>query len=489
MNNGPEPRAGGKLIRRTKIVATLGPSTDDPEVLKKMIAAGLDVVRVNFSHGDTKDHIRRVELVRRCSREMGKEVGVLADLQGPKIRIERFREGRVVLEEGARFVLDAACPPEAGDRERVGITYKELPNDVQPGDILLLDDGAIVLSVESVTETEITCRVEVGGVLSNNKGINRQGGGLSAPAITEKDRADIRVAAELAVDYVAVSFPRNAADIHEARELLRQAGGEGGIIAKIERAESLASIEEIIAASDVIMIARGDLGVEIGDAELPGVQKRLIHQARSMNRVVITATQMMQSMIENQIPTRAEVFDVANAVLDGTDAVMLSAETATGRYPVKVIEAMVRICLGAERQKVAIVSRHRVHSEFHHVDEAIAMATMYTANHLGVKAIAALTESGNTVQWMSRISSGIPIYAMTRHESTRRKVTLYRGVYPVAFESDEQANHIEINRAVLNVLQRRHTVEEGDLVIITKGDLMGVHGATNTMKIVRVGDY
>ncbi|HFD91727.1 MAG TPA: pyruvate kinase [Gammaproteobacteria bacterium] len=476
-------------MRRTKIVATLGPATDDPEILKRMIVAGLDVVRVNFSHGSAGDHVRRVEMVRECAREVGKEVGVLADLQGPKIRIERFRDGKVLLEEGACFVLDARLPADAGTRERVGLTYKELTNDVQPGDILLLDDGAIVLTVTDVTDHEIITRVVVGGVLSDSKGINRQGGGLSAPAITDKDRADIKVAADLAVDYVAVSFPRNAADIHEARELLRQAGGHGGIIAKVERAESLTAIDEIIAASDVIMIARGDLGVEIGDAELPAVQKHLIHEARNMNRVVITATQMMQSMVESQIPTRAEVFDVANAVLDGTDAVMLSAETATGRYPVKVIEAMARICLGAEKQKVAILSRHRVHSQFHHVDEAIAMATMYTANHLGVKAIAALTESGNTVQWMSRISSGIPIYAMTRHEATRRKVTLYRGVYPMAFENDESANHIEINRAVLSALLEQGTVENGDLVIITKGDLMGVHGATNTMKIVRVGDY
>ncbi len=477
------------MIRRTKIVATLGPATDDPEILRKMIVAGMDVVRVNFSHGVAADHVRRVNMVRECARVVGKEIGVLADLQGPKIRIERFREGKVILEEGARFVLDAKCPVDGGTQERVGLTYKELTNDVQSGDILLLDDGAIVLAVEEITDDEIICRVEVGGVLSNSKGINRQGGGLSAPAITEKDRADILVAADLAVDYIAVSFPRNAADIHEARELLRQAGGHGGIIAKIERAESLVAIDEIIAASDIIMIARGDLGVEIGDAELPAVQKHLIHQVRSMNRVVITATQMMQSMVESQIPTRAEVFDVANAVLDGTDAVMLSAETATGHYPIKVIEAMDRICRGAEKQKVAIVSRHRVHSEFHHADEAIAMAAMYTANHLAVKAIAALTESGNTVQWMSRISSGIPIYAMTRHEATRRKVTLFRGVYPMAFENDEGANHIEINRAVLAELLKQGTVETGDLVIITKGDLMGVHGATNTMKIVRVGDY
>ena len=477
------------MIRRTKIVATLGPATDDPETLKKMIAAGLDVVRVNFSHGVAEDHIQRVTMVRECAREVGREVGVLADLQGPKIRLERFRDGKVFLKEGDPFVLDIRCGTDEGDEHRVGITYKELPNDVKPGDVLLLDDGAIVLTVEDVTDETIACRVKVGGELSNSKGINRQGGGLSAPAITDKDRADIRTAAEIAADYIAVSFPRNAADINEARRLLHEAGGQGGVVAKIERAESLHGIEEIIAASDAIMVARGDLGVEIGDAELPGVQKHLIQLARSMNRVVITATQMMQSMIDNQIPTRAEVFDVANAVLDGTDAVMLSAETATGHYPVKVIEAMARICSGAEKQKVAIISRHRMNTEFHHVDEAIAMATMYTANHLNVKAIAALTESGSTVQWMSRISSGIPIYAMTRHEATRRKVTLYRGVYPMSFYIPNGTDYIEVNRSVLNVLREQGAVEEGDLVIITKGDLMGIHGTTNVMKIVRVGDY
>ncbi|MGE0373205.1 MAG: pyruvate kinase [Gammaproteobacteria bacterium] len=475
-------------MRRTKIVATLGPATDNPGVLDRMVRAGMDVVRVNFSHGEAADHVRRVEAVRHAAREAGREVAVLADLQGPKIRTDRFAEGRVILEEGARFVLDAAWPANAGNQERVGITYKELPNDVVKGNNLLLDDGKIVLEVLDVSGGEIICRVLVGGELSNNKGINRLGGGLSAAAITDKDRADIQVAAAIAADYVAVSFPRNAADINEARELLRAAGGHGAIVAKIERAESLASIEDIIAATDVVMIARGDLGVEIGDAELPGVQKHLIQLARSMNRVVITATQMMRSMVDSSIPTRAEVFDVANAVLDGTDAVMLSEETATGRYPVKVIEAMDRICRGAESQKVAVLSRHRVDSEFRHIDEAIAMASMYTANHLRVRAIAALTESGSTVQWMSRISSGIPIYALTKHEATRRKVSLFRGVYPVAFDVNAD-HHVEVNREVINELVKRGTVQQGDLVIITKGDLMGMHGATNTMKVIRVGDY
>jgi pyruvate kinase len=359
---------------------------------------------------------------------------------------------------------------------------------VQRGDTLLLNDGAIVLWVEGASDAEIETRVVVGGTLSDSKGINRQGGGLSAQAITEKDRADIRVAAEMRADYVAVSFPRSGDDIEEARTLLREAGGHGGIVAKIERAEAMDSLEEIIRAADVVMIARGDLGVEIGDAELPAVQKRIIQIARTMDRVVITATQMMQSMIENPIPTRAEVFDVANAVIDGTDAVMLSAETATGKHVAKVIEAMDRICRGAERQRMDMVQERRSAVSFRQVDEAIAKATMYTANHTGVKAIAALTESGATPLWMSRISSGIPIYALTRIVETRRKVTLYRGVYPVSFDVTT-TDHPEVNREVIDELMRRGAVRDGDLVIITKGDLMGVHGGTNAMKIIRVGEH
>jgi pyruvate kinase len=476
------------MPRRTKIVATLGPSTDDPKVLDDMIQAGVDVVRVNFSHGNHEEHVKRAENVRNRARAHGRQVGVFADLQGPKIRIEKFRGGSVSLQEGARFILDAALAAEAGNIERVGLTYKTLVDDVQRGDTLLLNDGAIVLWVEGASDAEIETRVVVGGTLSDSKGINRQGGGLSAQAITEKDRADIRVAAEMRADYVAVSFPRSGDDIEEARTLLREAGGHGGIVAKIERAEAMDSLEEIIRAADVVMIARGDLGVEIGDAELPAVQKRIIQIARTMDRVVITATQMMQSMIENPIPTRAEVFDVANAVIDGTDAVMLSAETATGKHVAKVIEAMDRICRGAERQRMDMVQERRSAVSFRQVDEAIAKATMYTANHTGVKAIAALTESGATPLWMSRISSGIPIYALTRIVETRRKVTLYRGVYPVSFDVTT-TDHPEVNREVIDELMRRGAVRDGDLVIITKGDLMGVHGGTNAMKIIRVGEH
>ena len=474
------------MFRRTKILATLGPATDDPKVLDKVIEAGVDVVRINFSHGTPEEHLSRAEKLRSRARAFGRQVGVLADLQGPKIRIERFRDGPVELAEGDQFIFDAKLGNADGDKNRVGISYKELVDDVKRGDNLLVDDGRLVFWVDHVEDHEVICRVVVGGILSDRKGINLQGGGLSAQALSEKDKADIKIAAQMGADYLAVSFPVCADDIHLARKLLRDAGGHGGIVAKIERAEALDCIEEIVDASDVIMIARGDLGVEIGDASLPPIQKRLISLGRTMNRVVITATQMMESMIENQIPTRAEVFDVANAVLDGTDAVMLSAETATGKFPDKAIAAMDRICREAEKQRQVSQSDHRIHTEFKYIDEAIAMSTMYTANHLKVKAIVALTESGATTLWMSRIGSSIPIFAFTSHVDTRRKVTLYRGVVPVSFDITT-TDHATLNLEVIDELKRRGTVRDGDLVVITKGDLAGVMGGTNAMKIVKVG--
>ncbi|MBI3571409.1 MAG: pyruvate kinase [Gammaproteobacteria bacterium] len=475
------------MQRRTKIVTTLGPSTDDPKVLDKLIEAGVDVVRLNFSHDRYEIHAKRAEAARERSQAHGKHIGVIVDLQGPKIRTGKFKSGPVTLAEGDKFIIDASHPLDAGTTERVGTTYKLLPQDVTRGSTLLLDDGRISLWVEKVEGSEIICRVVNGGELDNNKGINRQGGGLSAAALTDKDREDIKSAAKIQADYLAISFPRSAADVEEARKLFHAAGGKGDIIAKIERAEAVQNIEEIIKASDVIMIARGDLAVEIGDAAVPPIQKRIIHLARRMNKVVITATQMMESMIENQVPTRAEVSDVANAVLDGTDAVMLSAETARGKYPVAAVAAMDRVCRVAEQQEEATQSRHRMDQTFHRVDEAIAMATMYTANHLPVRAIAALTESGSTPLWMSRISSNVPIYALTSHVGTRRKVTLYRGVYPVAFETTT-SDHAEVNRAAIDELRRRGSVRDGDMVIITKGDLTGVLGGTNAMKIATVGN-
>ncbi len=473
---------------RTKIVATLGPATDAPGVLEGMLRAGLDVARLNFSHGTPERHRERAALVRERAEALGHQVGVMVDLQGPKIRIERFRDGAVTLAEGAPFVLDAAWPADAGDRGRVGVTYRGLPGDVAAGDTLLLDDGRLALRVDAVAGSEVRCTVQVGGELSGGKGINRQGGGLSAPALTEKDRADIRTAAELEADYLAVSFPRSGADIEEARALFRAAGGQGGIVAKLERAEALADLRGLILASDAVMIARGDLGVEIGDAALPPVQKRTIRLCRAHKRVVITATQMMESMIESPLPTRAEVFDVANAVLDGTDAVMLSGETATGAHPVAVIEAADRICREAEKQRAARISRHRIHQRFERPDEAIAMAAMYVANHLGVKAVVALTESGSTPLWMSRIASGLPIYALSPHRATLRRMTLYRGVHPVPFAPGTSA-HRGVNRAAVEALLDLGAVRAGDLVVITRGDIVGLRGGTNEMKVLRVGEH
>ncbi|MGQ0656732.1 MAG: pyruvate kinase [Chromatiales bacterium] len=475
-------------MRRTKIVATLGPATDDPEIIRKLIGAGMDVARINYSHETHDKHERRFQLVREQAQALGTEVAIIADLQGPKVRIERFEGGTIFLEEGDSFTIDAALPPEAGNEGRVGVTHKSLPKDVRYGDRLLIDDGRIVLKVERVKGTAVECVVLLGGQLSNNKGINREGGGLSAESLTAKDKLDLKHAVEHGVDYIAVSFPRDASDIQSARKLIKRAHGRCGIIAKIERAEALEHIEAIIEASDGIMVARGDLGVEIGDAYLVPVQKRLIRMARQMKRFVIIATQMMESMIENPIPTRAEVFDVANAVLDGTDAVMLSAETSIGKHPGEAVQAMARICLGSEQQWEDQDRHVRLDVHFDRIDEAIAMSAMYAANRIDARAIAALTETGNTCITMSRIHSAIPIFAFTRHVPTQRKVTIFRGVYPVNFDV-MHTESADVNRELVKTLLYRRVVEEGDVVLITKGDLRGKTGGTNALKIVRAGDY
>lgn len=472
------------MQRQTKIVATLGPATDRPGVLEAMIRAGVDVVRLNFSHGSHADHRARAVAVRRAAEATGRDVAILADLQGPKIRIGAFAEGPIRLEPGDAFTLDTSLADDAGTRTQVGCTYTALPQDVKSGDTLLLNDGLIVLQVLSIADTRVVCEVLIGGELSDHKGINRLGGGLSAPALTEKDKADIIQIAALEVDYLAVSFPRSAADIEQARALLHQAGGKASLLAKIERAESLNCLDDIIRAADAVMVARGDLGVEIGDAELPGVQKRIISSARELNRLVITATQMMESMIHNPIPTRAEVLDVANAVMDGTDAVMLSAESAVGAYPLKAVEAMARVCLGAERQRSAERSRELVDTHFARTDEGIAMATMYTAGHMHANAILALTESGNTALWMSRQISDIPIFAMTRHERTRRRMALCRGVYPVPYDAS-MTDAMPTPAEALACLQRRGLLKSGDRLIMTHGEL-GEPGGTNTMKVLSV---
>jgi pyruvate kinase len=473
-------------LRRTKIVATLGPATDSPEVLAGMVAAGLDVARINFSHGTREAQRKRVEMVRHAARQAGRFVGLLADLAGPKIRIESFRDGPVLLVEGEPFALDTDLDPQAGNNTEVGCAYKELPLDVHAGDTLLLADGQIALQVEKVFGTRIATVVRSGGELSNRKGLNRQGGGISAPALTEKDLEDIRLAAELGIDYLAVSFARDADDMRRAQSELRRWRGEARVVAKIERHEAIDNLSGILAVTDAVMVARGDLGVEMGYAELTGLQKTIIRQSLSRNRVVITATQMMESMIQSPIPTRAEVSDVANAVLDGTDAVMLSAETAAGKYPVKTVQAMADVIRGAEKYQLgSLRGLVRAEEEFGNSEEAISMAVMYTANHMRVRAIVALTESGMTPLWMSRIRSDMPIYAFTRHEATRSRVTLYRGVYAVPFDithTDPAAIHTAIFERLLTL----GLVDINDLVILTQGELSGMSGGTNSMRILRV---
>jgi pyruvate kinase len=477
------------MLRRTKIVATLGPATNDKASLEAIIRAGVDVVRMNFSHGTAQDHMNRAEIVRTAAAAAGRTVGILVDLQGPKIRVRKFENDKIILNPGDTFTLDAEWSG-LGNQECVGLDYKELPNDVVKGDVLLLNDGMLEFDVLEVKGTRVICKVVRGGVLSNNKGINRKGGGLTAPALTDKDKEDIKTAALIQADYLAVSFPRSADDMKQARELMHAAGGKSLLMAKIERAEAIPVLSEIIVASDAIMVARGDLSVEVGDAAVPGLQKRMIKMARAHNKLVITATQMMESMITNPIPTRAEVSDVANAVLDGTDAVMLSAETAVGDYPVETIQAMVRICTQAEKelQSTGGVDQRLEHSKFTRVDQSIAMSALYAASHFKVKAIVALTQSGSTALWMSRVNAGAPIFALTPTKSTLSKVTLFSGVHPVSFHpssKDPSATLIEAEDELLKLGQ----VEDGDLVVMTIGDSVGKAGHTNTMKIVRVGDH
>ncbi len=472
--------------RATKIVATLGPASTDPDTLRRLILAGVNVVRVNFSHGSSEEHIRTVQRVREISEEVRRDVGVLADLQGPKIRIGKFENDKITLAEGDRFAFDIDC--ELGDQHQVGLDYKELVNDVRPGDTLLLNDGRVTMAVEKVTETRIECIVLVGGVLSNRKGINRQGGGLSAPALTAKDMEDIKTAVAFRADFIAVSFPKNAADMYMARELARAAGGKVYLIAKIERYEAIGNLEEILKASDGIMVARGDLAVEVGDAAVPALQKRMIRMAKELNKITITATQMMESMIELPVPTRAEVSDVANAVLDGTDAVMLSAETAAGRYPVDTVAAMARICDEADRSHSGSLDTAFLHRTFTRIDQSIAMAALFTAHHLQVKAILSLTQSGSTALWLSRLVSGVPIYALTPEQATRRRMTLFRECHPVAMEYHTQ-DLLTLLADAERVMVDSGLLQRGDLVVITSGEPVGKSGGTNTMKIVRIGDH
>jgi pyruvate kinase len=473
-------------LRRTRIIATLGPATDDPETLRRVLQAGVDVVRINFSHGHADEHRRRFEAVREAGRDLGREIAVLADLGGPKIRVEKFAAGPVDLVAGQAFALDCRADAPPGDRTRVGVSYAGLPADVAPGDTLLLDDGLIAMRVERIEGPVIHTTVLTDGTLSNRKGLNKLGGGLSIGALTEKDQTDIALAAELGMDFIAVSFCRDAADMERTRALVRAAGGEAALVAKIERAEAIENLAEIIDASDAVMVARGDLGVEIGDAELPGLQKKIIRETVLRNRAVITATQMLQSMVDAPIPTRAEVLDVANAVIDGTDAVMLSAESAVGRYPERAVATMSRVCRGAERQFEPNHNFESAPPDLERTDQAIAMAAMFLASHVGVKAIVALTESGATARWLSRYRSQVPIFALSRNVAARRRMALFRDVFPIDFDAPP-GNPQLAARAAVSRLHALRVLAEGDRLILTTGDHTGALGGTNTLKLLRVG--
>lgn len=476
----------------TKIVATIGPASTDFDILVKMIRAGVDVVRLNFSHGKAQDHIDRAALVRRAAQACGVEVAIMADMQGPKIRVGKFEEGKIFLNNGDKFILDAKWGEngELGNQERVGLDYKALPRDVRPGDKLLLNDGLIVLVVDKVMGHEICTTVKVGGELSNNKGINRQGGGLTAPALTSKDMEDIKTAMSFQADYLAISFPKSATDMEMARQLANIAGEpyqhKPMMIAKIERAEAIPVLQEILDASDGIMVARGDLAVEVGNAAVPALQKRMIRMARASNKLAITATQMMESMIVNAVPTRAEVSDVANAVLDGTDAVMTSAETASGKYPVETVEMMAAICLEAEQSEYNKLDTDFLNVEFTRIDQSIAYGTLFTAHHLAVKAIVALTESGSTALWMSRHNIDTPIFALTPSQTTQRKASLYRNVR--AFPLMQEGGSHAVLRKAEELLIKEGMVTPGDTIVVTWGSPMGEAGGTNALKIVRVGE-
>ena len=471
------------ITRATKIVATLGPATDSPQKIEQLIAAGVDVVRLNFSHGTAKEHIQRASWVHEAAHRLERDVGVMVDLQGPKIRIGKFENGQIELLAGAEFILDLDC--KLGNQNRVGLDYRQLIDDVSDKDILLLNDGHIVLQVESLINKEIFCKVIQGGILSDKKGINRQGGGLSAPALTDKDIEDISVAASIEADYVAVSFPKSANDIFRARQLLIKASSKAWVIAKIERVEAIRNLNEILDASHGLMVARGDLATEVGEAAVPALQKRMIQLARDKNKLAITATQMMESMTQSPVPTRAEVSDVANAVLDGTDAVMLSAETAAGKYPARTVSKMSEICLEAEKFVEGIVDSHFLDRTFQSIDQSIAMASLFVALHLKIKAIASFTQSGSTALWISRLNSGVPIYAMTPEDSTRRRMSLYRDVQPI-FLPQEQNDREELIRIAEQKLVDAKIVSQGDLIVVTIGEPLGQSGGTNTMKIVEI---
>ena len=471
--------------RRTKIIATLGPACADPDILRAMLSAGVDVLRINFSHTNIDSLSSIITQARTIAADLSRPLGIMADLQGPKLRIGRFKNNQTNLLNGQTFILNCGSAV-LGDNHSVSVAYTDLCHELTPGDCVLLNDGLIELEVKKIIPPLIECIVIEGGLLQNNKGLNRKGGGLAARALTPKDEKDLKAAVALGVDYLSLSFVKDANDIHDARLLLERAGAKDiPIIAKIERTEALQHLTEIINATDAVMVARGDLGVEIGAAEVPVIQKRIIEQSRRLDKVVITATQMMESMINQPQPTRAEVSDVANAILDGTDAVMLSAETATGHFPVKVITMVNKICLSAEKHARFFYNTEGESCHYLRADQAIAMAVMHTANHFPIKAIVALTESGASALWMSRHHSTVPIYAVTANIHTVRKLSLVNNVFPLFFDY-HLSEFNAVNDQVLAHLLTLGLLENNTFVLLTRGHSIGQSGGTNCMEILKI---
>jgi len=469
-------------MRRAKIVATLGPASHEEKMIEELAKAGADVFRINMSHASHEVLNTTVERIRNVEKRLNHPLGILVDLQGPKLRVWKFADGAVELAAGQKFTLDSDDTP--GTTESVYLPHPEIIESVSVGDRLLLDDGKLQLKATKVGNGAIETEVVYGGKLSDKKGVSLPDTLLPTGALTEKDHADLVAGLAADADWIALSFVQRPEDIIDVRKIVQ---GRAGVMAKIEKPQAIERLEEIIKLCDAIMVARGDLGVELPLEQVPGLQKRMIRMAREKNKLAITATQMMESMISSPIPTRAEVSDVANAVIDGTDAVMLSAETAAGLYPVEAVAAMDRVCIEAEKEYETGFSKRRLNMQFDRVDESIAMAAMYTAYHLQVKAIVALTESGSTALWMSRVNPDAPIYALTPDVATRRKLTLFRGVYPVNFKPATQEREQVLHEAE-EELRRRSAVMDGDLIVLTIGEPIGKSGGTNTMKIVKVGE-
>ena len=474
------------MRKRTKIIATLGPASSSPKSISNLIKEGTDVFRINLSHANVNEIEKIINILKNASLKLKRPVATLIDLQGQKIRIKGFSDKEyILLKTKSEFILDAVLADNKGTDKSVGLTYKDLPKQLEVGDELLLSDALIKLEVTKIEKSKIYTKVIRGGKLKPYQGVNKKGGGLSLKGITEKDKKDLAKAVKLDIDYVAVSFVKDADDIKAVKKVIGKK--QIGIIAKIERSEALEDIDQIAKVSDGLLVARGDLGVEIGIEQLPAVQDMLIRKAMSFDKIVIVATQMMESMINNRVPTRAEVFDVANAVTSGVDAVMLSAETAIGNYPIDVIQEVSRICEAAEKTNRKNLKINRTETNFRKVDQTIAMAAVYCAGKSNIKAIATLTETGSTPLWMSRIESTIPIYAMTKNDRTSRRICLLKGVYSIKLDDIEYV-HAKANKQVVDLMLEKGAVKKGDFVIITKGDLMGTSGGTNAMKIVEVGN-